>query len=200
MLNEAIVCWLQSARYKHNIRFSGGKWDISGLCGRIFKICNQQCVGGPPRSITTYRLSVWQEWSWEPLCLNPWQTALGNRKIKGELLIPKTSLATFLSPSRGLKRPHHNWATHDSERKSWRLCFMKSCCCQLIILFHLICIQVAKLTFANWVRLQSSCWLLNILPGSIWQWTKNRCRRTRKYFTTMETEYYLVTTSNLLVT
>lgn len=117
MLNAAIFCWPQSARYKRNIRFSGWKWDISGPCGRFLKICDQQCVGGPPWSITRYRLSVWQEWSWEPLCLNPRQTVLGNREIKGEPLIPKTSLATFLSLLQGLKCPHHHWATHDSERK-----------------------------------------------------------------------------------
>lgn len=114
------------------------RWDISGPCGKFFKLCDQQCVGRPPWSIRTYRLCVWQEWSWEPLCLNPWQTVLGNHKIKGEHLIPKAALGTFLALLWGLKHPHHNWATRDSKKKCLWLCFIIDFCCQLIILFLLI--------------------------------------------------------------
>lgn len=144
------------------------RWDISGPCGKSFMICDQQCVGGPPWSIRTYRLRVWQEWSWEPLCLNPWQTVLGNHKIKGERLIPKAALATFLSLLWGLKRPHHYWVTDDSKKKMW-LCIIIDCCCQLIILFHLIQSQAGE----------ASRWLLNLLSESFDNEKSSNVRRVK---------------------
>lgn len=65
-----------------------------------------------------------------------------------------------------------------AKKKCLWLCFITDCCCQLIILFHLTQIQAGKLTFANWLRLQSSRWLLNMLPGII-RSTKKQCQKTK---------------------
>lgn len=80
-----------------------------------------------------------------------------------------------------------------TEKRLW-LCFMNNCCCQLIILFHLIRIQAVKLTFANWFRTPV---LLLATEYTSWNQQKDDVRGLKL---SMETNYYLIMTSNLLFT
>ncbi len=64
---------------------------FSGNCGKGLKICDQQCEGGPPWSISTHRLGVWLEQPWVPLCLKPRQTTPANRNVKVERLTTQAS-------------------------------------------------------------------------------------------------------------